>query len=164
MTVTLKGNPVNLNGSLPAVGHEAPNFNLVKPDLSECSLESLRGKRVVLNIFPSLDTAVCAMSIRKFNQLASSKENCVVLAISKDLPFAFGRFCSIEGIENVTGLSAFRDNAFENAYGILLADGPLKGLLARSVVVIDENGVIRYKELVPEITSEPDYNAALAVL
>lgn len=137
---------------------------MVKTDLSEMSLSSLKGKKVVLNIFPSLDTAVCAASVRKFNSMAAKMENTVVLAISKDLPFAHGRFCTTEGIENVTPLSAFRNCTFGEDYGVEMADGPLAGLFARSVIVLDENGKIVHTQLVPEITTEPDYDAALKAL
>jgi thiol peroxidase len=161
---TLKGTPVNTSGTLPAKGSKAPEFKLVKSDLGSLSLSELKGKKLILNIFPSLDTSVCATSVRKFNQLAAGKTNTVVLAISKDLPFAHGRFCSTEGITNVTTLSGFRDSAFGKAYGIDIIDGPLAGVYGRSVVVIDENGKVTYTELVPEITQEPDYDAALAAL
>ncbi len=163
-TITLKGNEIHLNGTLPQVGTKAPTFKGVKSDLSELSLEELKGKRVVLNIFPSLDTAVCAASVRKFNVAAASLPNTEVLAISKDLPFAQGRFCTTEGIDKVTPLSMFRCSCFEDAYGVLMTNGPLKGLLARCVIIIDEEGTVIYTELVPEITSEPNYKAALAVL
>lgn len=162
--ITFKGNEIHTNGTLPVVGAEAPNFKGVKNDLSELSLNDLKGKKVILNIFPSLDTSVCATSVRKFNQKAASLSNTVVLAISKDLPFAQGRFCTTEGITNVVPLSAFRCDCFENEYGILMTDGPLRGLFARSVVVIDGNGKIVYSELVPEITQEPNYEAAIASL
>lgn len=162
--ITFKGNEIHTNGTLPIVGVEAPNFKGVKNDLSELSLNDLKGKKVILNIFPSLDTSVCATSVRKFNQKAASLPNTVVLAISKDLPFAQGRFCTTEGITNVVPLSAFRCDCFENEYGVLMTDGPLKGLFARSVVVIDGNGKVVYTELVPEITQEPNYEAAIASL
>ena len=163
-TITFQGTNVNTNGQLPATGSAAPDFRLVKTDLSELALSELKGKRVVLNIFPSADTDVCAMSVRKFNKDAASLENTVVLAISKDLPFAQARFCTTEGIKNVITLSAFRDTTFENAYGVLMIDGPLQGLLSRAVVVIDESGKVIYTEQVPEITQEPNYDAALAAL
>lgn len=163
-TVTLGGNKINLKGSFSAAGGTAKDFTMVKTDLGEMSLSSLKGKKVVLNIFPSLDTAVCAASVRKFNSMAAKMENTVVLAISKDLPFAHGRFCTTEGIENVTPLSAFRNCTFGEDYGVEMADGPLAGLFARSVIVIDENGRIAYTQLVPEITTEPDYEAALKAL
>lgn len=162
--VMFKGNEVHTNGSLPAIGAEAPDFKGVKKDLSELSLSDLRGKKVVLNVFPSLDTAVCAASVRRFNKEAASHPDTIVLAISKDLPFAQGRFCTTEGIDKVIPLSAFRCSCFEDKYGMLLMDGPLKGLLTRGVIVVDEAGKVIYEELVPEITTEPNYDAALAVL
>jgi len=161
-TVTLRGNTVNTSGSLPAVGAKAPDFSLVKQDLSVVKLSELAGKKVVLNIFPSVDTATCATSVRKFNEKAAGKDNTVVLCISKDLPFAAKRFCGAEGIENVVTGSAFRDTAFEEAYGIKLLDSPLAGLIARSVVVVDESGKVVHTELVAEIADEPNYDAALA--
>lgn len=163
-TVTLGGNQVNVKGNFPKVGDQAKEFTLVKSDLSELTLSSLKGKKVVLNIFPSLDTKVCAMSVRKFNDMASKMHNTVVLAISKDLPFAHARFCSTEGIENVIGLSAFRNASFGEDYGVAIADGPLAGLLARAVVILDEHGKVTYTELVPEITHEPNYEEALKKL
>ncbi len=162
--ITLKGTPINTSGSLPLKGSKAPDFKLVKSDLGSLSLSEIKGKKLILNIFPSLDTSVCASSVRKFNQLAAGKTNTVVLAISKDLPFAHGRFCTTEGITNVTTLSGFRDSAFGKAYGIDIVDGPMAGLYGRSVVVVDEKGIVTYTELVPEITQEPDYDKALAAL
>lgn len=163
--ITFKGNlEVNTNGTLPAVGAEAPDFKGVKSDLSELSLKELKGKNVVINVFPSLDTAVCAASVRRFNKEAASLPNTVVLAVSKDLPFAHGRFCTTEGIDKVITLSAFRCSCFEDKYGMLMVDGPLKGLLARGVIVVDEVGKVVYEELVPEITNEPNYEAAIASL
>ena len=162
--ITLRGNPIHSSGTLPAKGTKAPDFNLVKTDLSQMSLKDLAGKKVVLNIHPSLDTGVCAASVRKFNQLAAGRENTVVLTISKDLPFAHNRFCSAEGITNVVPLSGFRDTAFGKAYGVDLIDGPMAGLYARSVVVINEKGEVVYTEQVPEIAQEPDYERALAAL
>lgn len=162
--ITLKGNPVNTIGQLPAKGTSAPGFKLVKTDLGELTLEELKGKKVILNISPSLDTGICATAMRKFNQLAAGMDNTVVLAITKDLPFAHGRFCSTEGITNVTALSGFRDSAFGKAYGIEVVDGGFTGLYARSIVVIDEKGIVKYTELVPEIAQEPDYDSALAAL
>lgn len=159
--VTFKGTNVNISGNLPKVGTAAPDFTLVKDDLSELSLADLKGKHVVLNIFPSLDTGVCAASVRKFNQEASKMNNTVVLAVSADLPFASGRFCTTEGIKNVIPVSVYRNPEFAKNYGVLMTDGPLKGLLARSVVVIDPKGNISYTELVPEITQEPNYQAAI---
>ena len=163
-TVTLGGNAVNLKGIFPEAGQIARNFTMVKGDLSEASLSDWAGKKVILNIFPSLDTAVCATSVRKFNQLAAGKADTVVLAISKDLPFAQGRFCTTEGIENVVPLSAFRNDSFGEDYGVAMADGPLAGLLARAVVVIGKDGKVVYSQLVPEITTEPDYEKAIAAL
>ncbi len=164
MTTKFKGELVKLVGEFVKVGELAPAFKLVKTDLSLLELQSLKGKRVVLNIFPSLDTGVCAASVRKFNKLASEMKNTVVLAISKDLPFAHARFCTAEGIENVVPLSDFRSPEFGKEYGVLMQDGPLCGLLARSVVVLDEAGKVLYTELVPEITQEPAYDKALAAL
>ncbi|CDA22390.1 probable thiol peroxidase [Bacteroides sp. CAG:144] len=137
---------------------------MVKGDLSTLKNDDLTGKRIVLNIFPSLDTSVCATSVRKFNQLAAQMDNTVVLAVSKDLPFAQGRFCTTEGIDNVIPVSAFRSAEFGKDYGVGLIDGPLAGLLSRAVVVLDESGQIIYEELVPEITHEPDYDAAVKAL
>lgn len=163
-TITLKGNEIHTNGELPKVGTKIHQFNLVKPDLSElCSCE-LKGKKVILNIFPSLDTAVCATSVRKFNAEAAKLENVVVCCISKDLPFAAGRFCTVEGLNNVVALSGFRDCEFGDESGVNIVDGPLKGLYARAIIVLDEEGVVQYEELVPEITQEPDYKAALDAL
>jgi thiol peroxidase len=162
--ITLKGNPVNTSGNLPSKGAQAPAFTLVKSDLGTQSLADLKGKKLILDIFPSLDTSTCAMGVRKFNQLATSKENTVVLGISKDLPFAHKRFCTAEGITNVETLSGFRDSSFGKAYGVDIIDGPMAGLYARSVVVIDEQGKVVYTQLVPEITHEPDYDSAFAAL
>lgn len=164
MTVTFQGTPVALCGQLPAVGTEAPKFGGVKGDLSVVHLPELRGKRVILNIFPSLDTPVCAASVRHFNQAAAALPNTVVLCVSKDLPFAQSRFCTTEGLDRVVPVSVFRCHCFDDKYGLTITEGPLKGLLARAVVVIDENGIITYEELVPEITNEPNYEAALAAL
>ncbi|HNY14059.1 MAG TPA: thiol peroxidase [Bacteroidales bacterium] len=162
--ITFKGNPVNTSGSLPAKGSKAPDFTLVKSDLSSLSLKDLKGNTLILNVFPSLDTSVCATSVRKFNQLAAGLRNTKVLAISKDLPFAHGRFCSTEGITNVITLSGFRDSAFGKAYGVDTTDGPLAGLYARSIIIINEEGKVIYTELVPETTQEPDYDAALKAI
>lgn len=161
--ITLKGSPTNTIGELPAKGSVAPDFTLVKLDLSETILADYKGQRVVLNIFPSIDTGVCATSVRRFNEEAAELDNTVVLCVSMDLPFALGRFCGAEGIENVVPASAFRA-AFGDHYGVLIADGPLAGLLSRAVVVIDGAGKVIYTEQVPEITQEPDYAAALAAL
>lgn len=162
--ITLKGNPVNTLGELPAKGTVAPGFRLVKSDLGELTLDELKGKKVILNISPSLDTGICATAVRKFNQMAAGRDNTIVLAITKDLPFAHGRFCSTEGITNVTTLSGFRDSDFGRDYGIEVVDGAFAGLYARSIVVIDEQGIVKYTELVPEIAQEPDYDRALAAL
>lgn len=160
-----KGSAVNLAGEFIKAGSKAPDFTMVKGDLSTFKLSDTKGKFVVLNIFPSLDTGVCATSVRKFNQLAANMNNTLVLAISKDLPFAQGRFCTTEGIENVIPLSDFRNPSdFDTNYGVLIADSPLCGLLARSVVVINPEGEVVYTELVPEITQEPDYESALAAI
>lgn len=162
--VTLKGNPVNTIGELPTAGGLAPKFTLVKSDLSEVALSDFEGQKIVLNIFPSIDTGTCATSVRTFNEKAAGLDNTVVLCISKDLPFAIARFCGAEGIDQVVSLSAFRDVDFQNRYGVEIVDGPLKGLLARSIVVINEEGEIVYNELVPEIVDEPDYESALNAL
>ena len=165
MTVLFKGILVTLVGSFVTPGTMAPDFSLVKNDLSEYTLNDNKGKYVVLNIFPSLDTGVCAMSVRRFNEMASELPNTTVLCISKDLPFAQSRFCTVEGIENVVPLSDFRNtSSFGEAYGVLMKDGPLQGLLARAVVVINPQGEVVYSELVPEITQEPDYEAVLKVI
>ena len=156
-----KGTPVTLAGEFVKVGTPAPEFTLVKGDLSNYTLKDGKGKYLVLNIFPSMDTGVCATSVRKFNQLAANRPNVTVLAISKDLPFAQGRFCTTEGIANVVPASDFRAAGFAGAYGVLMADGPLAGLLARAVVVIGRDGKVAYTQLVPEITEEPDYDAAV---
>ena len=163
-TTNFKGNPVQTNGELPKVGTKAPDFKLVKGDLSEVTLADFAGKKLILNIFPSIDTGVCAASVRKFNQLATEIDNTVVLCISADLPFAHSRFCGAEGIENVVMLSAFRSPAFAQDYGVALQNGPLAGLTARAVVVLDEQDKVVYSQLVAEITEEPDYEAALAAL
>ena len=162
--ITLKGTHVHTSGDLPKVGAAAPDYALVRVDLSELSGKDLAGQRVVLNIFPSLDTPTCAASVRKFNARANEKPNTTVLCISADLPFAQKRFCGAEGLDNVVPASAFRSPEFGQAYGVALVDGPLQGLLARAVVVVDEKGQVLHAELVPEIAQEPDYNAALAVL
>lgn len=162
--VTLKGNPVNTNGELPAIGSQAPAFTFVKNDLSEISSADLKGKKVVLNIFPSLDTSTCAQSVRTFNQKVSDHPNSVILCVSKDLPFANARFCGAEGIKNAITVSSFRNQDFAAAYGVEITDSPLKGLHARSVVVIDEFGVVKHTQLVGEIVDEPNYEAALSAL
>lgn len=156
-TTNFKGTPVNTNGELPKVGEKAPDFKLVKGDLSEITLADFKGKKFIINIFPSIDTGVCAASVRNFNKIASEK-GIPVLCVSKDLPFAASRFCGAEGLNDVITASDFRYNNFTTDYGVHLVDGPLKGLAARAVVVVDENGVVTYTELVPEITEEPQYN------
>ena len=161
--ITLKGNPVNTIGELPPKGVQAPDFKLVKTDLSEVSLANYAGKRKVLNIFPSVDTPTCAMSVRKFNEQASKITNTVVLCISADLPFAQKRFCGAEGIANVETLSTFR-SSFAKDYRVEMADSPLKGLCSRAVVVLDENNKVLHTEQVAEIANEPNYEAALKVL
>ncbi len=160
--ITLRGNPINTVGELPAVGSPAPGFSLIGTDLGAVSSEQFSGKPVLLNIFPSVDTPVCATSVRTFNERAAGS-GLSVLCVSNDLPFAQKRFCGAEGIENVTTASAFRDN-FGEDYGIALADGPMAGLLARAVVVIGADGNVAYAELVPEIAQEPNYDAALAAM
>ena len=162
-TVTLNGNSFNTIGELPEINSAAPNFTLVKNDLSETALKDFEGKTVVLNIFPSLDTPVCAVSVRTFNQKAANLKNTIVLCISKDLPFAQARFCGAEGIENVITLSDFRTGEFGRTYGVTISNGPLAELFARAVVVIKE-GKIMYKELVKEISQEPNYDKALKAI
>ncbi len=157
-TVTFKGSNVNTNGKLPEKGMNAPDFKLVGTGLNEISLADYKGKRVVLNIFPSLDTGVCAASVRNFNKWVSSQENTVVICVSKDLPFAMSRFCGAEGLDNVITASDFRYQNFATDYGVLMTDGPLAGLMARSVVAIDENGKVVYTQLVSEIVEEPSYD------
>ncbi len=162
-TITLKGNAVNTSGTLPEVGSPLKDFTLVKDDLSEKSLSDYKGRKIVLNIFPSIDTGICAASARKFNEEASTLENTVVINVSKDLPFALKRFCAAEGLDNVENLSDFRGN-FGADYGVTLVDSGMKGLLSRAVVVANEEGKIVYTEQVPEIAQEPDYEAALSAL
>lgn len=162
-SLTFEGKAINTVGEPPKVGDKLSDFTVVGTDLEEATLADFRGKRLVLNIFPSVDTGVCAAQIRNFNKEAASLENTAVIGVSKDLPFAQSRFCGAEGIDHVRTYSAFRSN-FGQDYGIQLADGPLAGLLARAVIVADEGGIVRYVELVPEVTSEPDYEAALAVM
>ena len=162
--VTLKGNPVQVNGQLPQVGSKAPAFTLVGAGLADVSLSSLAGKRKVLNIVPSLDTPTCATSTRKFNEAAAKLSNTAVIVVSGDLPFAASRFCTTEGIENVVTASTFRGHEFAQAYGVDVTSGPLTGLTARAVVVLDENDKVVHAELVSEIKNEPNYDAALAAL
>ena len=163
-TVTLGGNPVKVAGSLPQPGQSAPDFSLVGADLADVSLKNYAGKRKVLNIFPSLDTPTCAVSVRTFNQRASELRNTVVLCISADLPFAQQRFCGAEGLKNVVTLSTMRGQEFLKNYGVAIASGPLVGVAARATIVLDENNQVLHSELVAEITKEPDYAAALKVL
>ena len=163
-TVTLKGNPIHTSGDLPAVGSAAPDFSLTKGDLSDVSLADFAGRKILLNIVPSLDTPTCATSTRKFNEQASQVPNASILVVAADLPFAMGRFCTTEGIDNVTPLSLMRSRKFAKDYGVLITDGPLAGITARAIVVIDGNGKVAYTEMVPEIAQEPDYDAALAAL
>lgn len=163
-TVYIQGNPIHTYGTVPAVGSVAPDFSLVKTDMTEVKLSDFNGKRVVLNVFPSVDTPVCAASVRKFNLDATKFENTVVLCVSMDLPFAGARFCAAEGIDNVIVASAFRSPEFAKEYGLELIDGPLKGLLARAVIILDADHKVIYRELVNEITHEPDYAAALKLL
>lgn len=162
--ITLQGNKIHTSGSLPKVGGSAPDFSLVKTDLSEAKLSDFAGKNIVLNIFPSLDTSVCATSVRKFNAELDKLKNTVVLCVSADLPFAHGRFCTTEGLENVINLSVFRNPDFGKDYGVNIIDGPLAGVLARAVVVVGTDGKVSYTEMVPEIAQEPDYTAALAAV
>ena len=163
-SITLGGNPIHTNGELPTVGSKATDFNLVKTDLGTATLADFAGSKVVLNIFPSVDTGTCAASVRKFNEKASALANTKVLCISRDLPFAQKRFCGAEGLENVINLSDFKDGSFGKNYGLEITDGPLAGLHSRVVVVLDENGTILHTEQVKEIADEPNYDAALAVL
>lgn len=162
--ITLQGNPIETIGSLPAVGSAAPAFTLTNADLADVSLGDFAGKTLVLNIFPSIDTPVCADSVRKFNQAAASKDNVEVLCISADLPFALSRFCGAEGLDNVVTLSSFRSADFGKDYGAVITTGPLAGLMSRAIVVVDGSGKVSYTEQVPEIAQEPDYDAALNAL
>ena len=163
-SITLGGNPVNTSGNLPQVGSKASEFKLVKNDLSVASLADYKGSRVVLNIFPSIDTGTCATSVRIFNAKASELKNTKVLCISRDLPFAQKRFCGAEGLENVENLSDFNDGSFGKNYGLEIVDSVLAGLHSRVVIILDENGIVKYTEQVSEIANEPDYESALAVL
>ena len=161
--VTLGGNPVNTSGNLPAVGSAAPSFTLTGSDLGDVSASDFDGKNVVLNIFPSVDTPTCASSVRTFNERAAGLDGTAVLCVSADLPFAQGRFCGAEGIENVSTASSFR-STFGDDFGVNLTDGPLAGVLARAVVVVGADGMVKHTELVSEIANEPDYDAALGAL
>lgn len=162
--ITLKGGTVNTVGQLPKIGSTAPDFKLTATDLSTKTLADFKGQKLVLNIFPSIDTGTCAQSVRTFNQKASSLENTKVLCISKDLPFAMARFCGAEGLENVISLSDFRNGNFGKTYGLTFADSPLESLHSRCIVVIDENGIVTHTEQVGEIVDEPNYSAAIAAL
>lgn len=162
--IKLKGNKINTIGNLPGIGELAPDFTLTKTDLLDVSLSDYKGKKVILNIFPSLDTTVCAMSVRRFNAEAEKLDNTVVLCISRDLPFAHKRFCTTEGLENVVSLSELRNDWFSKKYGVKIIDSPMAGLMARAVIILDENLKVIYTELVPEIVQEPDYEKALEEL
>lgn len=163
-TVTLKGNKINTISQLPTIGSKAPEFSLTQNDLSNVSLKDYEGSKLVLNIFPSIDTSTCATSVRTFNKEASELENTKVLCISRDLPFAHARFCGAEGLENVVSLSDFKSGSFGKDYGLEFVDGPLTGLHSRAVIVLDETGTVKYTEQVGEIVDEPNYKAALEVL
>jgi len=163
-SITLKGNAINSLGELPAVGTKAPDFSLIKTDLSMATLSDFKGANVILNIFPSIDTGTCAASVRQFNQEAAKLTNTKVLCISRDLPFAQARFCGAEGIENVVNLSDFGTGAFGKDYGLEIIDGPLAHLHSRAIVVLDKDGTVVYTEQVPEIVDEPNYKAALEAL
>ena len=163
-TIYFKGTPCHTYGNIPAVGTKAPCFNLVTKDLTDIRCNDFPGKRIVLNIFPSLDTPVCAASVRRFNQEAAGLTDTAVVCVAMDLPFAQGRFCSAEGIENVIVASAFRSPTFSQQFGLQIVDGPLAGLLARAVIVLDENHKVIFSDLVEEITNEPDYEGAISVL
>lgn len=163
-TVSLKGNQINTLGDLPEVGSQAPDFELTAANLADKNLSDYKGSRVIMNIFHSIDTGTCASSVRAFNKQASELENTKVLCISKDLPFAMSRFCGAEGIDNVEVLSDFRDGNFGKNYNLTYVDGPIRGLLARAIVVLDESGKILHTEQVQEVVEEPNYDAALSVL
>ncbi len=162
--ITFKGNPIHTSGSLPKVGSQAADFNLTRSDLSSIGLKEFRGKKVVLNIFPSLDTPVCAASVRRFNEEANRLKDTAILCISRDLPFAQSRFCAAEGLKNVITASEYKDSKFSDAYGVRIVDGPLAGLLSRAIVIVDPAGKVIYTEQVPEIAQEPDYAKALSAL
>jgi thiol peroxidase len=162
--ITLGGNPIHTAGTIPAKGDKAADFSLVSNEFKEVKLSDFSGKKVVLNIFPSIDTSVCATSVRKFNETAAKKDNTVVLNISKDLPFAHRRFCAAEGLEGVYALSEFKDNNFSDSYNVKMTDGGMAGLMSRVVIVVDADGTVAHSEQVPEIGQEPNYDAALAAL
>lgn len=163
-TVTLKGNEIKTSGNLPKIGSKAPDFKLTGTDLSTKTLKDFEGHQLVLNIFPSIDTGTCAQSVRQFNKEASTLKNTKVLCISRDLPFAMGRFCGAEGLDNVINLSDYKDGSFGKTYGLDFITGPLEALNSRCVVIIDDKGMITYTEQVPEIVNEPNYEAALKAL
>ncbi len=162
--ITLGGNPVHTSGEMPKIGQKAPDFKLISSDLKEVGLRDFRGKKLVMNVFPSIDTQVCAASVRMFSKAATTLDNTIVIHISRDLPFAHKRFCATEGLENVMSLAEFKDHQFGQQYGLDMVDGNFAGLLSRAVLVLDENGQVLYTEQVPEIGEEPDYDAALAAL
>jgi len=162
--ITLKGNPINTNGDLPAVGSQAPDFSLVDKDLNDVNLATYAGKKKVLSIVPSLDTPVCATSTKKFDEMLSGRDDVVVLTISADLPFAMSRFCGSEKLEQVKALSMMRTRSFAKDYGVLITDGPLAGITARAIVTLDENNKVLHTEMVPEIGQEPDYDKAFGAL
>jgi thiol peroxidase len=162
--ITFRGNPIHTAGTLPKVGSAAPDFKVIKTDLSPVSLSDFKGRKVVLNIFPSLDTSVCAASVRRFNVAATNLKDTAVLCISRDLPFAQQRFCAAEGLDKVVMGSEYQDSSFSEAYGVRITDGPLKGLLSRAIVVVNPQGKVLYTEQVPEIAREPDYDSALKAL
>ncbi|WP_457610826.1 thiol peroxidase [Lutibacter sp.] len=162
--ITLKGNPINTVGKLPKIGKKAPKFNLIKSDLSKAKLKDFRGSKLILNVFPSLDTGTCAASVRRFNKEAGNLENTKVLCISRDLPFAQARFCGAEGLDNVITLSDFAKGKFGKAYGVTIKDGPLANLHSRAIVIINEEGEVTYTQQVPEIVDEPNYEDVLKAL
>lgn len=163
-SITLKGNEIHTNGSLPVIGSKAPDFTLTNQDLKDISLADFKGKKKLLNIFPSLDTSICAASTKKFNEYAKAAKNTVMLMASADLPFAMGRFCHEQDLNNVISLSMMRSKDFAKDYGVLITDGPLAGVCARAVIVLDEDDKVIYTQLVPEIAQEPDYESAVAKL
>lgn len=163
-TINFKGNPIQTNGTFPQVGDQAPNFKMIKSDLSEVSLVDLKDKKIIFNIFPSIDTAVCALQLKTFSQKASKLEDVVLLFASMDLPFALNRFCSAEGIENAMTVSDFRYHSLAENYGVKMTDGPLSGLYARATLVLNENHKVVYSELVSDVVNEPNYDAAMAVI
>ena len=163
-TITLGGNETQTVGELPAVGSDAPGFTLTNTNMQDVSLDSFKGQKVILNIFPSIDTGICALSTRKFNEAANDLDNTAILCISRDLPFAHKRFCGAEGLENVVSLSEFKGQSFGSDYGVSISGGPFDGLYSRAVVVLDESGKVSYTEQVPEVGQEPNYDAALAAV